>query len=306
MPRPARLAFASAKREGRGWGFTIRNLCDTLPFMFNYLSKNKKTAVFITASAVLIFGAVAFALWTKSRAPAAENISGNVLPPVAGLSPSPAAGGNVAGLLPPSGALPPYRGEAVGKINPDQLFLAHASQEKYQNFLKELAGLASDLASNPGQTEKWQKVAFIKHNYGDNIGARDAYEYLNIISPNDPVSFYNLAVIYGYDLKQPAKAIPKFEAALKLDPVNIGFYYGLANFYRDVAKDLSRAEQVLLEGIAKTPPDASLTSLLASIYKDKGDISHALEYYEKALKDTGLNQGSREAIEAEIGKLKNL
>lgn len=288
------------------WGFTVRNFCDTLFFMFNYLSENKKTAALAIAAAVLIFGAVVFAVWMKSRTPAAGNTGGNVLPPVAGLLPSPSSGGGGNPPLLATGALPPYRGEAVGKMNADKLFLANASQEKYQNFLKELVNLASDLAANPGQPDKWKSVASIKHSYGDNIGARDAYEYANLISPNDPVSFYNLAVIYGYDLKEHAKAVQKFEAALKLDPANISFYYGLANFYRDAAKDLSRAEQVLLEGIAKTPLDASLTSLLGSIYKDKGDISHALEYYEKALKDTGLNQGTRDAIKAEIEKLKNL
>ena len=93
------------------------------------------------------------------------------------------------------------------------------------------------------------EVARIKHFYNDDRGAADAYEYLNIIASGDPIPFYNLGMIYAYNLKEPARALPKFQAAIKRDPQSAVYHLGLAGFYREVVKNFPAAER---RGILET------------------------------------------------------
>ena len=205
----------------------------------------------------------------------------------------------------PAGArLPPYRGAAVEVLRPDQKFLAQVEPAIYGKSKAELADLALSLGENPLQPELWKRVAYIKHFYGDEIGTRDAYEYLNQIALDDPIPYYNLALVYAYYLGQPAQAIPKFEAALRLDPVNAEFHIGFANFHRELFADLAASEAALLTGLGKLPGNINLTISLASLYRMMGNAAKAIAYYEQALAHSDLPPQSRMTIAEEVKRLK--
>jgi len=170
---------------------------------------------------------------------------------------------------------------------------------------EELRDLAAKLAMNADQPELWKRVAYLKHFYNDDLGARDAYEYVNRIAPTDSVAFYNLAMLYGYNLKEPAKAKPKFEAAIRINPFNTSFYIGFANFHLEVMRDPRAAERVLLDGFGIVPTDVSITSNLGAYYRDHGNIPKAIEFYEKTLAAKELSPGERTAIQAQVDKLKS-
>jgi tetratricopeptide (TPR) repeat protein len=199
---------------------------------------------------------------------------------------------------------PPYRGAPVGELNADPKLLDGIPQATYQRSRSELDTLAGRLDQNPRDTVSWMRVAFIKHFYSDDLGARDAYEYLNIVANDAALPFYNLATLYGYYLKEPAKAIPKYRAAIARDPVEVSYYIGFAEFYRDVMGDRDHAWGVLRTAEAKTPGSPTLWTIFAALYKGEGNTAEAIRYYEKALSSSALGPDERAAIMAEVERLK--
>lgn len=199
---------------------------------------------------------------------------------------------------------PLYTGAPVQELHADSSMIAQVKPATYEASRKELADLATKLAVDPLQPELWKRVAYIKHFYNDDLGARDAYEYLNRIAPNDALGFYNLGVLYGYHLKEPAKATPKYETAIRLNPLNASFYTGYAAFQREVLNNSTAAEKTLLLGYAKVPSDVSLVSSIAAFYRDQGNTVKAIEFYEKTLASNDLSSGERVAIQAELDRLK--
>ena len=254
--------------------------------------------------ALAVLGAIfVFTDWFRPAEPMAENERAD-LPPLATATPS----GGVASpaAIPPTAAyaFPPYQGAAIHALNPDKNFLTQVPEETYRKSLEELASLAVRLAENPSDVDGWMRVAYIKHFYGDEFGTRDVYEYLNLAADNAPIPFYNLALLYGYYLKEPAKAMPKFEAAIKRDPANAEFYAGFADFYRDVMQDPPAAERVLLSALARLPNELNIEIALAALYRSMGEFKKSIAYYERALGHPALNPESRSAITDELARLR--
>lgn len=199
---------------------------------------------------------------------------------------------------------PPYTGAAVQTIAADPDILKQVPAETYERSKAELADFAVKLAESPRQPDDWIRVAFIKRFYGDYAGAADAYEYINLIAEGDGLPFYNLAGLYGYYLKEPALAIPKYEAAIQRDPMNPSFYHGFASFYLEVLHDAPSAERMFLQGLEKIPTDVDLIVALAALYRDAGNVPKAIAYYERALGVGTLPPANREAVEADLARLK--
>lgn len=207
---------------------------------------------------------------------------------------------------PPIIAVPKYLGRPVGELAADQAVVSKIPAEVYETSKKQLAELAAAIAKNPGDTDLWMQVAGIRHFYHDYLGERDIYEYLNQFAPFLSVPFYNLANLYGYYLKEPHKAIPKYQSALAAEPSNESFYTGFADFYREVLGDLPAAERVLLAGAAKLPTEPNLYLSLATVYRAKGDVPRAVASYERALATGRMAEQQSAAIAAEIARLKEL
>jgi tetratricopeptide (TPR) repeat protein len=201
------------------------------------------------------------------------------------------------------GNVPPYTGEPVVALAADPAVIAKIPAAIYEGSTRELGDLAAKLAKTPGDTESWMRVAHIRHFYHDYAGARDAYEYLTIIADELTVPFHNLGGLYGYYLKEPAKAGPKFEAALTRDPVNVSFYTGFSDFEREVRKDYPASEALLKRGLERVPGDVNLFIALAALYRDTGRTAEAVDYYRRALASSALGEGERAAISAEIKRL---
>lgn len=226
----------------------------------------------------------------------------SVVPPTAAGTPPaqpPVAGGN-----PPAPSAPAYTGAPVQSLDPNPDILKQVPAGTYEKSRNELADLAVSLAANPRDASGWMRVAFIKRFYGDYPGARDAYEYLNVVAESDALPFYNLAGLYGYYLKESSRAIPKYEAALQRDPMNPTYYSGFADFYREVKGDFPAAERVLERGLAKIPSDPNLMVAYAALSRAMGKTDRAIEYYEKAVASGALGAEQRLAISADIERLR--
>jgi len=206
--------------------------------------------------------------------------------------------------LPPKNTFPLYKGEPVQTLNPNAEFLKQVPPDVFEKSKMELVELSSKLQKQPNSPSDWFRVAFIKHFYGDEIGTRDAYLYLIAIKPDDTISIYNLAVLYGYYLKDSKEAITYFERALKLDPNNESFYLGLADFYRDAEKNYVMVEKILLLGITVLPNSVNLMSALAQNYVLMSRFDLAIVSYEKLLTVGGITPEYRESVMAELNRLR--
>lgn len=261
-------------------------------------------AILAIFAAFAVLGAASFTIYRlRQQEPVAPH-EGAGLPPLATATPS--ADAPTPPASPPGAvkALPPYQGAPVHSLNPDQNFLQQVPEETYRKSLEELAALSARLAGNPADFDGWMRAAYIKHFYGDENGARDVYEYLNLAAAQSPIPFYNLALLYGYYLKEPAKAVPKFEAAIKRDPVNAEFYVGFSNFYRDVMRELPAAERVLLAAFSRLPNELNIEIALAALYREMQEWEKAIAYYERALGHPSLGEQERTAITEEVARLR--
>ncbi len=143
-------------------------------------------------------------------------------------------------------------------------------------------------------------VAQIKRFLGDFEGARIAWEYANIIRPQNSLSFSNLGVLYHFDLKQYDKAEENYLVSIANDPDDLATIRNFFELYFYALKDDEKAEGLLLKSIEDNPQEADLYSLTARFYADTGNTQKAIEYYEKHLE---LSPGN-EAVRQEIDRLR--
>ncbi len=149
---------------------------------------------------------------------------------------------------------------------------------------KNIQTLRAELTTNPSLVDLWIKLGTHYKIYGDFNKARDAWVYAGALSPTNPVSFYNLADLYQYNLKNFALAEQQYKAAIAASPHNVISYLGLHDlYYHNYKTNTSLAADILLEGLAKNPNHPDLLVTLAAYYKAKGDTAAARTYYERAL-----------------------
>lgn len=180
---------------------------------------------------------------------------------------------------------------AVTDLTPEQ-------KDKFLQQLKDAQ--AAVVKFNFDNLQAVNDVARLKKALGDFEGAITAWEYANLSSPKNSLSFSNLAALYHYDLKEYDKAETNYLISISNDPDDINTIRNLFEMYYYAIKDLTRAEALLLESIENNPEAVDLYALAGSFYAEIGRNDKALEYYEKAL---GLNPNNQ-AIKKEIERLK--
>ncbi len=210
--------------------------------------------------------------------------------------------------IPPSAkALMPYQGQPIRELNADPKFIASIGSALHEKYRKNLASLAERLEKDPLNHDDWLAVAYIKKLFSNYIGTRDAWEYAKIVKPDSAVPYFNLGGLYGYELKEPAKAEENYVSALRLDPYNLDYYVGLANFYADVLKNPTASEATLLSALDKVPhTEVNLFTQIGSFYSNHKNYAKAVEYFEKALDAaTNTNPDVKKAVENELNYLRS-
>ncbi len=146
-------------------------------------------------------------------------------------------------------------------------------------------------------------IAQYKKLLGDIDGAITAWEYANLIRPQNSLSFSNLAALYHFDLKEFDKAEKNYLISIANDPDDINTIRNLYEMYTTATMDMARAEGLLLSAIEdnqSTPSKAvDLYALAGSFYAENGSNAKAIEYYRKVLEINPKN----EAVKKEIARL---
>jgi tetratricopeptide (TPR) repeat protein len=148
-------------------------------------------------------------------------------------------------------------------------------------------------------------LAQAKRGLGDLEGARVAWEYANLISPLNSLSFSNLAALYHFELNQYDKAEENYLISIANDPDDIPTIRNLFEMYFYSLKDNAKAEALLFQSIEANPEQADLYAVLARFYADIGRVAQAIQYYEKNLELNPANEAARREIERLQAELEN-
>lgn len=125
-----------------------------------------------------------------------------------------------------------------------------------------IAILTKQLKTDPTSFNNWLDLAIQYKIIEDYEGARDVWEFLNILFPGNSISFRNLADLYGYYLDNQQKAEENFLKAIEISPDEIEYYIKTMEFYRDVMKDNEKASQIIERGVNSNPASEELKSFL--------------------------------------------
>ena len=202
-------------------------------------------------------------------------------------------------------SFPPYSGEPLRELNADPKTAASVGTAFLEKYQKNLAAIAERLEKNPANHDDWMAVAYIKKLFNNYIGAEDAWEYAKVVNPENPIAYFNLGELYGYELYNPVKAEENYRSALRLNPYHFEYYVGLANFYKDVVKSPEKAEATLLAALEKIPhTEPNLFAAIGAFYRGENNYTKAIEYFEKALNVAG-SPAVKKPIQDEINYIRS-
>lgn len=152
----------------------------------------------------------------------------------------------------------------------------------------------------------FNSLGMIKKALYDFEGAKQVWEYANIKSPKNSLSFFNLGILYMDDLKDNQKAEENFLIVLKNSKGEKGneqYYRIIVGFYAYYYPEKkAQIEKILLDALKleNYKDNVNILALLAAYYQDEGQKEKALEYWERAL----VLDPENEAIKNEINNLK--
>mgnify|MGYP001214834296 CR=1 FL=1 len=174
-------------------------------------------------------------------------------------------------------------------------------RQEFDNYLKTINAAPEKFDYNA-----LNAMAIIKKILHDYQGAGDIWNYVGEKRPKNSLSFYNLGMLYTFDLKDNELAEKNFLQALANAEGEVGneqYYYGIADFYNyNAPEKKGNLEKILLAAIeAEQYKDSlELITLLARYYSENKQKDLALKYWQKAL----LLSPNNDEIKTEINNLK--
>lgn len=122
-----------------------------------------------------------------------------------------------------------------------------------------------NLEANPDDFNSWMDLGLLRKLIEDYEGAREAWEYGSIIRSKNTLSFLNLGVLYGYFLKDNARAELNYLKAIENNTADLQLYGQTYEFYRDVLGDNDKARQIIEIGVKNNPDNVDLKNFLEQI-----------------------------------------
>ena len=192
-------------------------------------------------------------------------------------------------------------------IAPADIKAQNLTPELKDKYLARLKAAQDELVKfNFDNLQLVDQVAQQKKLLGDIDGAIIAWEYANLIRPQNSLSFSNLAALYHFDLNQYDKAEKNYLISIANDPDDINTIRNLFEMYTTAVMDNAKAEALLLAAIEDNQSEPAkavdLYALAGSFYAENGNNAKALEYYRKVLEINPNN----EPVKKEIARLEAL
>jgi len=183
-------------------------------------------------------------------------------------------------------------------INSSKFIKDSTSPETKKRLEDRFNVVISDIDKTPDSVELWVSLGNIKKSFEDYEGARNAWEYASLIRPGGATSYVNLGDLYWHFLPNYPKAEFNYKKAIENSPQSIGIYKDLSDMYRYDYKEKSQmADDILFDGLSQNPNNVSILIWLAGYYRDTGNKTKAIEYFEKAFKIEPDNAAIKREIE---------
>lgn len=119
--------------------------------------------------------------------------------------------------------------------------------------IMDIHDIIQKLKENYDDMQLWLQLGLLRKLLGDYDGAIEAWQFVNLIRPNNFVSFGNLGDIYTLYLKDSGKAEENYLKALKNGPEQTYLCQKVYEFYRYVMQDDVKAKEILKKGIEINP-----------------------------------------------------
>ncbi len=148
---------------------------------------------------------------------------------------------------------------------------ADLSEESKNRAISEIKIITATLKADYNKLEEWLNLGLWRKTIGDYEGAAEAWKFITIIRPNDPVAFHNLGDLYSQYLPDFPKAEKYYLAAIEKDTGHNPFFYvKLYEFYLYYYKKPDLAEKTLLDALKTNPNNEYLQGLLDDFRKEIG------------------------------------
>lgn len=131
--------------------------------------------------------------------------------------------------------------------------------------IDKILGLQADLKKDGTDLAKWIDLGLYQKIIGDYDGAVLYWKYVGDVANSDYIAFGNLGDLYAYYLKDKQTAEMYYRKAITNAPTQSYLYIQLAGVYKDVFKDLSKANGIIDEGLRKVPNDPALVQFKSSL-----------------------------------------
>jgi|SRR3989344_929945 len=119
------------------------------------------------------------------------------------------------------------------------------SQEMVVSFRARYDQAVSAVKADSSDFNSWMDLALVMKTIGDYEGARQVWEYVGTIRPENSLSFHNLGNLYIYELEDNKRGEENLLKAIENSPRDLVYYQSLQDFYRFVLEDENKADEVM-------------------------------------------------------------
>lgn len=187
--------------------------------------------------------------------------------------------------------------ERVPDLDRDFSIREDLSADYKERLAQEIKDIRFKLKEDYDDLQNWLQLGLLYKAGEDFKAAGEAWEFAIVIRPNDAVAYHNLGELYWLYLPDFPRAEEYFKKSIEINPHPLT-YQKLHELYRYSYKEKADlADDVLMEAIEKNPQEPYFTYLLGQYYEDAGNISQAVEYYEKTLVLDRSNEKLKQSVE---------
>lgn len=161
-----------------------------------------------------------------------------------------------------------------------------------------IATAQENLREDSSSGSDWLELGVLYYTAGDFQAAREVWEFLTKVAPNDTTAFDNLGKLYHYDLKDYPQSEEYFRESLRINSGLLAPYLELHNLYRYSYKtDTTAAVDILKDAMAVFPEDLRLYFTLGAYYASTGNTEQARATFTEGL-NKARDEGDVALVEA--------
>lgn len=195
---------------------------------------------------------------------------------------------------------------SIPDLNKPIIFADDISDEVRKTTTEKINKLTEELKKDNNLFSNWIELGLYRKLIKDYEGAKEVWEYTNLVWPKNNISFNNLGDLYHFYLKDFPKAEQNLRTAIENNKQNTGTYTALHELYKySYKQDTILVTDILFEGLAENPNNIDLLTTLAAYYKETGNTINAKKYYEQA-RDEAQKLGNIQLVELLNEEISNL